>query len=124
MLILIVEDDPLVRGVIASLVESLGHETYCAEDADRALAYLISNEADLVLLDITLPDISGVELLFRFRELLLPVIIVSGMHEQDMLMKIQKELGIMSFLSKPFNEKSLKAALDTVKDPKKRGYRK
>ena len=120
--ILIIDDDQNVLKLISRLVEDLGHTPICVENGTQAIRYLISDKADLAIVDILLPGICGVELMFRFKELRLPIIVVSGLDKEEVLNRVSKELGIVDFIKKPFTMQEFQKSIETVKDPIKRGF--
>jgi CheY-like chemotaxis protein len=103
-LILIVEDDPPIAEILASAIgDERGYTALRVGSAEEALAALRSLAPDLVLLDIRLPGMSGLELYDRIRSdpryRSLPVIIETGGHHADEL----RERGIATYLRKPFD---------------------
>jgi len=114
--ILIVDDDEVIRD---TLKELLSEHYVCktAGTADEAFARLAEKPYDLVLTDISMPGISGLELLGRVLELYpkMPVIVVSGISDQEHVQGLIK-LGAFDFLLKPFRlevvEKSVRRALE------------
>lgn len=80
--VLVIEDDDEVRQLIADVLREIGHTVHCARDGSNALASLGAIDVQLILLDLTLPDMSGQEFL-RHREGIpqaaaVPVVILSG----------------------------------------------
>jgi DNA-binding NtrC family response regulator len=114
--ILIVDDDEVIRD---TLYELLSEQYVCqtADTANKALAKLKAGTFDLVLTDISMPGLSGLELLNRVLELCphTPVIIISGITDQDHAQALIR-LGAFDYLLKPFRlevvEKSVKRALE------------
>ena len=114
--ILIVDDDEVIRD---TLYELLSEQYACStvDTADQALAKLKAGTFDLVLTDISMPGLSGLELLGRVLEQCptTPVIIISGITDQDHAQALIK-LGAFDYLLKPFRlevvEKSVKRALE------------
>lgn len=100
--ILIVEDDPRVRNILYD-VFSDWHVCHVAATAEQALAYLEDEPYDVVLTDISMPGLSGVELLSRARQRHpdVPVIIVSGIDDREHADGLI-ELGAYDYLVKPF----------------------
>jgi CheY-like chemotaxis protein len=82
--VLLVEDNPQVRTFAEDLLRDLKCVVVSAESGDQALALLAENEVDVVLSDIVMPGMSGIELARRIRELCphLPVILATGYSEQ------------------------------------------
>ena len=114
--ILIVDDDAAVRDV---LYDSLCDEHLChtAETAEQALAFLREQTYDVVLTDISMPGLSGLELLGRLRQEKpdTPVIIISGIGDRAHAEGLTR-LGAFDFIYKPFKlrtvEESLTRALE------------
>jgi len=114
--ILIVDDDEVIRD---TLKELLSEHYVCktAGTADEAFARLAEKPYDLLLTDISMPGISGLELLGRVLGLYpkMPVIVVSGISDQEHVQGLIK-LGAFDFLLKPFRlevvEKSVRRALE------------
>ena len=114
--ILVVDDDETIRD---TLYELLAEEYLCqtAETAEKAFARLEADSYDVVLTDISMPGLSGLELLGHIRQKFpsTPVIIISGIGDQDHAQGLIK-LGAFDFLLKPFSldvvEKSVKRAVD------------
>ena len=114
--ILIVDDDDVIRDTLKELLS----EHYVCQTAgtvDEAFARLAEKPYDLVLTDISMPGISGLELLGRVLQLYpkTPVIVVSGISDQEHVQGLIK-LGAFDFLLKPFRlevvEKSVRRALE------------
>ncbi|SRR6266480_2593636 len=114
--ILVVDDDDTIRG---TLYELLSEEYTCqtAETAEKAFARLEAGAYDVVLTDISMPGLSGVELLGHIRQRFpdTPVIIISGIDDREHAQGLIK-LGAFDFLMKPFTlevvEKSVKRAAE------------
>ena len=114
--ILIVDDDDAVRDVLYDL---LGDEHLChsAATAEQALAFLREQPYDVVLTDISMPGLSGVELLGHLRQSRpdTPVIIISGIGDRAHAEGLRR-LGAFDFIYKPFQlrtvEESVARALE------------
>ena len=115
-LILVVDDDEVIRD---TLYELLSQQYLCqtAETAEQALARLEVASYDVVLTDISMPGLSGLELLGHVRQKYpdTPVIIISGISDKEHAQGLIR-LGAFEYLLKPFRlevvEKSVKRALD------------
>ena len=115
-LILVVDDDEVIRD---TLYELLSQQYLCqtAETAEQALARLEVATYDVVLTDISMPGLSGLELLGHVRQKYpdTPVIIISGISDKEHAQGLIR-LGAFEYLLKPFRlevvEKSVKRALD------------
>lgn len=114
--VLVVDDDDNIRD---TLYELLSEQYICqtAETAEKALARLEADTYDVVLTDISMPGLSGLELLGHVRQRYpnTPVIIVSGISDQEHAQGLIK-LGAFEYLLKPFSleivEKSVSRALE------------
>lgn len=112
--ILIVEDDPMVAELNNRLIrtmEGFGKPIVMA-DAKSALAYLEKNPVDLILLDIYMPGMNGLELLAQIRDLRYPVdvIIVSAARDSHSIQTALRA-GAVDYLIKPFDFERLRQAL-------------
>ena len=110
--ILIVEDDPDIQELIKYHLVREGYETLLANNGKDALDVVQTQGPDLVLLDLMLPEVNGIEVLKTLRFVwnlsTLPIIIVSARtDETDIITAL--ELGADNYLSKPFNPKVLVA---------------
>ncbi|WGG46572.1 response regulator transcription factor [Rossellomorea sp. DA94] len=107
--ILIVDDDPDIRNLISVYLENEGIDTVQAEDAMEALKLLSSKEVDLIILDVMMPNMSGIDACMKIREeRQMPIIMLSA-KSQDMD-KIQGlASGADDYLTKPFNPLELTA---------------
>ena len=101
--ILIVDDDNEIRNLIAVYLENEGMETEKAEDAVEALKMLEKNAFDLIVLDIMMPKMDGIEACLKIRkERSMPIIMLSAKSE-DMDKIKGLAAGADDYLSKPFN---------------------
>ena len=109
--ILIVDDDELIRDALSQLFES-EHRCHVAETADQAVAWLESESYDVVLTDISMPGLSGLELLAHLRELHpdTVVIVMSGIGDQEHARGLLK-LGAFDYLLKPFRLESVELSV-------------
>ncbi|GJE14683.1 MULTISPECIES: response regulator [Methylobacterium] len=110
--ILIVDDDPQVRHVTASFLTGFGHSTTEASDGEAALAQLQRDRYDIVVADLAMPGMSGIELAaeIRDRHPHVPVLILTGHAEA---MQIPADLPV---LPKPFRSADLAARVATLLD--------
>lgn len=109
MQILIVEDDEDTAEVVLTLLESAGYQAVAVDRGEAALDEIANLAPDLVLLDLNLPDINGMEVLRSVRtHSFLPMIIVSGYgKERDRVVAL--EAGADDYLAKPFSPEELVA---------------
>ena len=107
--ILIVDDEPNVRLVFRTTLESSGYKTSSAEDGETALMWLENTHFDLVLLDLQMPVMDGMEVLEGLREAGkdVPVVIVTAHGSVPNAVQAMK-LGAIDFLSKPLSPDRLR----------------
>lgn len=100
--ILVVDDDDAIRDTLYDLL-SENHLCHVAATAERALEWLATDVYDVVLTDISMPGLSGIELLGHVRQNQpqTPVIIISGIQNEEHA-KGMINLGAFDYLLKPF----------------------
>ena len=110
--VLIVDDDPQVRHVTASFLTAFGHSTTEAGDGEAALRLLQDGRYDIVVADLAMPGMSGIDLAAEIRDRNpgLPVLILTGHAEA---MQIPDDLPV---LTKPFRSADLAARVATLLD--------
>ncbi|WP_026475729.1 response regulator transcription factor [Alkaliphilus transvaalensis] len=112
--ILIVDDEPiLVKGLKYSL-EQDGYEVITAVDGEEALEKARNEKIDLILLDLMLPKIDGLQVCQRIREDQQTPIIMLTAKGEDMSKILGLEYGADDYLTKPFNILELKARIKAV----------
>ncbi|MCA9988910.1 MAG: response regulator transcription factor [Anaerolineales bacterium] len=113
--ILIVDDDALVRRGLGFDLEQANYRVSTAENAEDALALSQRDRPDLVLLDIGLPGMDGLDALRQFRQRIgdVPIIFVTA-RRRDMDRILGLELGADDYITKPFNVDVLLARMKAV----------
>jgi len=104
--ILVVEDEPEVRDILAYLFSNEGYQVVTAGTATRAWEAVSESRPDLVVLDVELPDQSGLVFCRRAKQLGVPVIMVSS-HDRDDEVVAGLETGADDYVRKPFNNREL-----------------
>jgi DNA-binding response OmpR family regulator len=112
--ILLVDDDALLRRSLAFNLEQAGYQVHTAANAEDALAMAHQNPPDLVLLDIGLPGMDGLDALTQFREHVgVPVIFLTARRrELDQVLGL--EMGADDYVTKPFDMDVLVARIKAV----------
>ena len=113
--LLVVDDDARVRTVVCWQLESEGYVVREASDGNTAWQGIVDQRPDLVVLDLSLPGMSGLDLLRRLREAGddLPVVVLSGRSgEGDRILGL--DLGADDYLVKPFSLGELGARVRSV----------
>ena len=111
--ILVVDDDPGIRDAFSHLLGSRGHEVLTAGSGEAALEALTDGPADLVLLDVLLPGMDGLQ---TFRGIkvdhpALPVIVMTGSGTMDVAIEASK-LGAFDYQPKPFDPGRMLESID------------
>ncbi len=111
--ILVVDDDLLLRTFLEKALQSGGYLCTSAEDGHAALELLQKNPFDMVISDIEMPQLNGLELLYRIRTKYpsIKTILISGKYQRTDTINGLSAKGAHSFLPKPF---SLNRLLSTV----------
>ena len=109
--ILVVEDDDETRGALARELANRGYRVDEAADGKTALSHWESRRPDVVLLDLGLPDIDGLDIVRRIRrEATTPIVILSGRYEEREKVEAL-ERGADDYVTKPFGVDELNARL-------------
>jgi DNA-binding response OmpR family regulator len=111
--VLVVEDDPRIASFLGRGLRSGGFITVLASDAETGLAHGLSEDVDLVVLDIGLPDGDGLTVLRELRRSgrTVPVLVLTGMSERDVVTCL--ESGADDYMRKPFHFDELLARIRT-----------
>ena len=109
--IMIVEDEKSIAGFIKAILNSNGYDAMVAQSGGEALTMISSHCPDLVILDLGLPDMDGMEIITRVRSWTqLPIIVVSARgNEQDKVSAL--ETGADDYITKPFGAAELLARI-------------
>jgi two-component system, OmpR family, response regulator ResD len=113
--VLVVDDDDTVAKVVVGYLERAGHETRLVSDGRQALAAVAKSAPDLVVLDLMLPEIDGLEVCRRIRSTHpdLPVIMLTALGEaEDRIAGL--EVGADDYVTKPFSPRELVLRIDSV----------
>ncbi len=112
--ILIVEDDEDTAEVVVTALNEAGYNARSVDCGEQALYEITSKNPDLVLLDLMLPDIHGLEVLRRVRDSsFTPMIVLSGMaQDRDKIQALEE--GADDFMSKPFSAEELIARVTAL----------
>lgn len=113
--VLVIDDDPQVRSVVARLIEAEGHKVVQAGNGKEALRRFAGDPADLVISDIYMPEMDGIELLMRLREAFPEARLVAmsggGAIAAHHLLGAAKALGAVAVLEKPFELEAIRDQL-------------
>ena len=111
--ILVADDDPAIRRMLTRVLRTSGHEVVCADDGEGAHALLRQQRFDLVLTDIAMPNVGGMELLAAIREQDsdVPVIVFTGSPSTASAIDAVN-LRATKYLSKPLSAERIRAEVD------------
>jgi DNA-binding response OmpR family regulator len=113
--ILVVDDEPAIVTVVRERLEREGFVVRTAASGEEALAYMEADRANLIVLDLMLPGIDGLEVLRRLRGRgdTVPVIVLTA-RDEDVDKIVGLEMGADDYLVKPFNPRELSARIRAV----------
>lgn len=112
--VLVVDDEPAIRRFLRTSLTAHGNEVFEAKTGQEALALVVAHRPDLIILDLGLPDMDGVQVTKRLREWSkIPIIILSVReHETDKVAAL--DAGADDYLTKPFGLDELLARMRTA----------
>ncbi len=114
--VLVVDDEPTISEVLSRYLERAGYRTRVAGDGAQALAAAASQRPDLVVLDLMLPGIDGLEVMRRLRdqdpERIAVILLTAKADESDRVIGLR--LGADDYVVKPFSPVELVARVDAV----------
>ena len=112
--ILAVDDDPAIIKLVCTNLKARGYEVTTAVDGEEALEAVEGNYVDLIILDLMMPKLDGVEVCRRIREWSdVPIIVLSARGDEKDKVKCL-ELGADDYLTKPFGIAELMARIKTA----------
>ena len=106
--IFFVDDEPTVRKAVVMTLERLGYNVTCFPDANECLENLQKQNCDLLITDVKMPGMDGIELVQKTKRLKpwLPVLVVTGYGDIPMAIRAVKA-GALDFIEKPLKSKTL-----------------
>ncbi len=111
--VLIVDDEADIRDVLEFVLQNAGYHTEATGRGDIALELARENTPDLVILDIGLPGLSGLEVCPQLTEMGIPVLVLSS-HDRDDQVVTGLEVGAEDYVTKPFNHRELLLRVDKI----------
>ena len=113
--ILIVDDSALSRRTLRRILESAGYEVVEAEDGMTALELYFLEKPNLVLLDLVMKGMYGLEVLVKLREMdPKALVVVASADIQSSTRQMVDEAGALAFINKPFVSEQVIAAVETA----------
>ncbi len=112
--ILIVDDEQSIREVLITFFDEQGYDVLTANDGREGIALFESNPTDIVITDIVMPRVEGIETIRKIRKLSRTVKIIAMTGYVDSYLKEAMILGADDSINKPFNTEDLMAVVNRV----------
>jgi len=114
--ILIIEDDKALLETLKSFLDIENFKVTTATDGEKGFQLACQEKIDLIVLDLNLPSLSGLEICKRLRikGIMMPIIILTGEKKDEIDKVLGLELGADDYLTKPFGTKELLARINAV----------
>ena len=113
--VLVVDDSALTRRSLRQILETAGCEVYEAEDGLTALEQYFVDRPDVVMLDLVMKGMYGLDVLHELRELDADArIVVVSADVQSSSQELAEQAGAKAFINKPFDKAEILVALDTA----------
>ena len=112
--VLIVDDEPELAKIVQVRLAADGYEVICAENGQDALDKAESKRPELILMDVMMPKMHGLDALRKLKEKpetkQIPVVMLTAKDDEESVFKA-KSLGAKDYITKPFNAEALLAAV-------------
>lgn len=120
LVVLVVDDEPRVVGVVTSQLQKIGCETFSATNGKEAIEFLSNNpDVDMVLLDLVMPEMGGVETFHAIKKIdpMLRVVMCSGYNQEKFAEEFPTDQRPDAFLGKPFSFSEIKILIEQMREP-------
>ena len=112
--ILVVEDEQSIASFVSLYLKNAGYEVRTADTGNGALSEVASREPGLIILDLMLPDLDGIEVCRRIRQKSDVPILMLTARDEDVDKIIGLEVGADDYMTKPFNPRELVARVKSI----------
>ena len=109
--VLVVEDEPTNRVILAKLLERMGHEVYLASDGEEAFKTYLKNSIEIIITDLNMPHVDGLEFIGAVRALFPRAVIIAVSGKGPELLAEAERKGAFAALSKPIDPQELRKAI-------------
>ena len=109
--VLIVEDEPTDRVILANFLERMGHEVYLASDGEEAFKAYLKNSIEIIITDLNMPHVDGLKFIAAVRALFPGAVIIAVSGGGQMLLDEAEHMGAFVALSKPIDPQVLRQAI-------------
>lgn len=116
MKILVVDDELIIRKLLYDILTNEGHEVFVAKGGGEAIDQSRKNAFDLILSDVHMPDITGLEVVTTVREFDQRVVFVMMDSFPDVLSQLAQERGAITCIHKPFALEELRSIVREVEE--------
>ncbi|GEN77899.1 response regulator transcription factor [Chryseobacterium hagamense] len=125
MNILLVEDDERISRFLVKGLGEAGHQVSLAESGEAAREMIGTYDFDVILMDLMLPGLDGIQLtqLIRFKEIHIPILVLSALNSPDDKVKML-DLGADDYLTKPFHFDELLSRINALTRRNRLSYQK
>ena len=117
MNVLVVDDDPDIRELVTFKLEQMGHTVSTENDGEGGLAAALANVPDLILLDVMMPKLTGIEVCQRLRDATqtasVPVILITA-KAQEVDVERGFAAGADDYIVKPFSPRELASRVEAM----------
>jgi diguanylate cyclase (GGDEF)-like protein len=113
--VLVVDDEVVIRALLTEILAEEGHETATAEDGKQAICLLERHRFDLIITDIVMPGVNGIEVLLAAKRIdpEYPVIMITGYPSAKTAVRLVN-LGAADYITKPFNVDLIKVTVAKI----------
>jgi len=119
--LLVVDDDPEVRAFVSRVLTGAGHSVREASEGGEALRLLEASAYDLIISDVYMAEMDGMELLVRIQQrgVRVPVVVISGggYATRDEVLTMAASCGAVATLEKPFTPRQLREVVERLLTP-------
>ena len=115
--ILVTDDSAMIRRIVGQIIQQLGHKVLLAENGEKGYALTKSAKPDLVIMDVEMPVMTGIEATARIKSdpetSHIPVLIFTSLGSEEDIMKA-KQAGCAGFLNKPVSKEALQESINAA----------
>jgi DNA-binding response OmpR family regulator len=114
--VLIIDDERSIRETLDIFLSEKGYEVFTSESGENGLTIIQENLLDIVILDLRLPGMSGIEVVRKIKKFSpqLVIILITAYHNEEVYAEV-KSLGIDGYLLKPIDVIELEALIEGVR---------
>lgn len=114
--IVIIDDEKAMLDIIATLLEDRNMKCHLFESGKEALRFILQNNIDVAIIDLSMPEINGIEIISKIRNFSkdLPIIAMSGMDWKETLLQGALITGANKTLKKPFDSQTLYSTIKSI----------